>query len=224
MFGAAGALVSPERKRTSMTDPMHNLMTTFELAAGCYVDLVGTIPVPALNGPGLGEWDLRSLVGHASRSLTTVTTYLARPAERVEVGSTVEYYRWTVQQIGADPAGVAERGRQAGIALGDDPAGAVRGLLANAITAVRGVHGDPVIDTLAGGMRLSDYLPTRTFELVVHTLDIAAALQQEVAMPAEPLRQSVHLATDLALSQGDGQPLLLALTGRKPLPTGFSVL
>ena len=36
---------------------------------------------------------------------------------------------------------------------------------------------DPVISTIFGGMRLSDYLPTRTFELVVHGLDIARAAQ-----------------------------------------------
>ena len=38
--------------------------------------------------PGLGEWDVRSLVGHTSRALLTVETYLATPAEVVEVGST----------------------------------------------------------------------------------------------------------------------------------------
>src|SRR3954453_13442881 len=30
--------------------------------------------------PGLGEWDVRALVGHTSRSLLTVEMYLARPA------------------------------------------------------------------------------------------------------------------------------------------------
>ena len=38
--------------------------------------------------PGLGEWDVRSLVGHTSRALLTVETYLASPAEVVKVGST----------------------------------------------------------------------------------------------------------------------------------------
>ena len=28
--------------------------------------------------PGLGEWDIRALVGHTSRSLLTVEIYLAR--------------------------------------------------------------------------------------------------------------------------------------------------
>ena len=37
--------------------------------------------------PGLGEWDIRALVGHTSRSLVTVEVYLARPAASVEVAS-----------------------------------------------------------------------------------------------------------------------------------------
>ena len=197
---------------------------TFESAARCFVELVETIPPSALDGPGLGEWDLRSLVGHTSRSLTTVTTYLARPAPAVEVPSAVAYYSWVVQQVGADPAGVAERGRQAGTALGNEPAAAVRALLDSALSAVRGAVGDPIIETLAGGMRLSDYLPTRIFELVVHTLDIAAALHLDVTIPRAALDDTIRLATELAVLRGDGPTLLLALTGRKPLPDNYSVL
>lgn len=196
----------------------------FESAAGFFADLVATIPASALDGPGLGEWDLRSLVGHTSRSLSTVITYLPRPAAAVDVPSAVAYYDWTVRQIGADPAGVAERGRQAGTALGQDPAEAIRALLDQAMTALRSVAGDPVIETIAGGMRLTDYLPTRTFELVVHSLDIAAATGQEVTPPANALRGTIQLATELALLHGDGPALLLSLTGRRPLPADFSVL
>jgi len=196
----------------------------FESAAGFFVDLVETIPPTAWDGPGLGEWDLRSLVGHTGRSLTTVTTYLTRPTEVVDVPSAVEYYRWTVQQIGADPAGVAERGRQAGIALGDDPVAAVRLLRDDAVTALRQVDGDPIIETIAGGMHVSAYLPTRIFELTVHTLDIAAALGRVVTAPPEPLGDALNLAAQLVLLKGDGEELLLGLTGRRPLPTKYSVL
>ena len=31
--------------------------------------------------PGLGEWSVRDLVGHTSRSFLTVESYLATPAE-----------------------------------------------------------------------------------------------------------------------------------------------
>src|SRR3954463_12034787 len=73
--------------------------------------------------PGLGEWDVRALVGHTSRSLLTVEMYLARPAAAVGVDSAGAYFRVT-RAAAADPA-VAARGRDAGSALGAEPAAAV---------------------------------------------------------------------------------------------------
>src|SRR5207244_8819785 len=75
------------------------------------------------NRPGLGEWDVRALVGHTSRSLLTVETYLARPAAAVEVASAADYFR-AIRAAAADPAAAA-RGRAAAAALGADPAAAV---------------------------------------------------------------------------------------------------
>ena len=85
----------------------------------------GSIQLPEIRWtePGLGEWDVRSLVGHTSRALLTVETYLASPADVVEVGSTAEYYRAT-RAAAAGPE-VAARGVAAGEALGTDPAAAV---------------------------------------------------------------------------------------------------
>jgi hypothetical protein len=65
--------------------------------------------------PGLGEWDVRALVGHTSRSLLTVETYMARPAAAVDIASAADYFRAT-RAVAADPA-VAARGREAGTAL-----------------------------------------------------------------------------------------------------------
>src|SRR5690349_8893172 len=45
--------------------------------------------------PGLGEWDVRALVGHTSRSLLTVETYLGRPAAAVDVATATDYFRAT---------------------------------------------------------------------------------------------------------------------------------
>ena len=50
------------------------------------------IPEAKWDGPGLGDWDLRSLVGHASRSLITVSTYLQTTAEQEDLADPVEYY------------------------------------------------------------------------------------------------------------------------------------
>ena len=75
-----------------------------------------------------------------------------------------------------------------------------------------------------GGVRLSDYLPTRTLELIVHTLDLARAVELRAQPPAQPLSTTLALLADLALLQGEGPDVALALTGRGPLPPGFSVM
>ncbi len=73
-------------------------------------------------------------------------------------------------------------------------------------------------------MRLIDYLPTRIFELTVHTLDVAKAINLAVEPPPAPLLVTLHLLADLAVATGAGPDLALAVTGRLSLPEGFSVL
>ena len=74
-------------------------------------------------------------------------------------------------------------------------------------------------------MRLRQYLPTRTFELVVHGLDIArAAGLPNPGYSAGLLTAVLELAAAAAVLGGRGPELLLALTGRTGLPAGFSVV
>ncbi|WP_432512941.1 maleylpyruvate isomerase N-terminal domain-containing protein [Kineococcus sp. SYSU DK001] len=193
----------------------------FDDAAGWFTRTAASVG-ERWDAPGLGEWDVRALVGHTSRSLLTVETYLARPAATVEVPSAPEYFR--AVSAAAAAAGVAQRGRDAGRDLGPDPASAVAALAARVLALVEGCGGDELVTTFAGGMRLADYLPTRTFELVVHTADLAAALGVAPDVPASAARQALHLVTELAVAAGAAGPLLLAATGRPGLAPGFSVL
>ena len=172
--------------------------------------------------PGLGEWDVRALVGHTSRSLLTVEAYLKEPAAAVMVDSPVAYYLAT-HAMSSGP-GVAQRGRDAGHALGTDPAGAVAKIAGRVLPLVDGLTGDEVPTTIAGGMRLVDYLPTRILELTVHTADLAAALGVPVEPPELPAAVTLRLLCDLAVARGAAGPLLLAATGRDALPEGYSVL
>ena len=162
--------------------------------------------------PALGEWDVRALVGHTSRSFLTVESYLAQPADRVEIATAADYVRAT-REIAAGPA-VAERGREAGAALGDDPAAAVAAIAERVVRLVDERDGTELVTTIVGGMRLADYLPTRTFELVVHTADLATALGVPTAPPPPAARHALVLVTELAVESGQAGSLLLAATGR----------
>ena len=74
-------------------------------------------------------------------------------------------------------------------------------------------------------MRLDSYLPTRTFELVVHGFDIAAADSIEPPDYSEQLLSQVAAITaTAAVIRGSGPELLRALTGREPLRSDFSIV
>jgi uncharacterized protein (TIGR03083 family) len=198
--------------------------TTFLSAAAAVADLVDTIPSTAWDGPGLGVWDLRALAGHTSRALVTVVTYLGQPAAAEEIATPEAYYALVARTGGADPAAVAERGRAAGAALGADPASAFRALIADATAALDRAGDDDLVTTVAGGMRLLAYLPTRTFELAVHGADIAAATGLPATIPPAVLTEAAALAARTAVEVGQGPVVLAALTGRSALPPGFSVV
>lgn len=192
-------------------------------ATRMFADLVRRIDPAAWDGPGLGEWDLRALVGHTSRSLTTVLTYLDQPAATEAIATAHDYYAM-IARLDIDPSDIIERGRQAGEQLGDDPVAAVDSLVARATARLDGVDPDMLITTIGGGMRVAAYLPTRTFELAVHSLDITAATGLDLEMPDTVLRSSSRLAVDTAVALGTGKTVLTALTGRRDLPPGFSVV
>jgi len=128
------------------------------------------------------------------------------------------------EMYAAATAAAAADARETGTWLGDDAAGRVSELTGQATGALAAVRDDDVITTAAGGMRVRDWLPTRTFELVVHGMDIAGA----AAVPFEPapdaVAESVTLAAGIAAAVGDGPLVLRALTGRAALPGGFSVV
>ena len=196
----------------------------FGQAARAVAALVDTIPPERWDGPGLGEWDLRALVGHTSRSLLTVEAYLERPADEEDLATAAAYVA-AGRRLAADAGGgVAQRGRDAGEALGPRPAEAFTAIVDRVLPQCERAD-DPVIATIAGGMRLSVYLETRSFELVVHGVDIADALG--VAPPAfgsEAWRATLQLAAAVVALSDESPVVVRALTGRAALPPGFSIV
>ncbi|MCY0904405.1 maleylpyruvate isomerase N-terminal domain-containing protein [Arthrobacter sp. H14-L1] len=205
-------------------DPLEPVTSTYRSAAFCFADLVARIPEDGWANAGLGVWDLRALVGHAGRALSTVTAYLRQPATSEAVTSPEGYFALVGRATqSSSPDAVAERGRQAGRQLGADPAAAIMVLVEESLHALEN-SGDALIETIAGGMYLRNYLPTRTFELAVHSLDTAAAAKVAVTMPAQVLLEVTGLAARIAVDRGDGVSILTALTGRRRLPDGFTVV
>ncbi len=207
------------------------MRSCFDKASGAFATVVGALGSDDWERPALGQWSVRDLVGHTSRALSTVEAYLGdrpRPSGDHPVPGVIDdptVYWLAARSSLADPDAVARRGREAGAALGADPAAAVASLAARVTALVAQTSDEAVVASPVGPMTLSAYLPTRIFELTVHSLDLARATGTEVpAALAEPIGASLLMAARMAQDRPDSGHLLLALTGRGPIPAGFSVV
>lgn len=213
--------------------------SSFELAANGLIALVERIPTDAWAKPGLGVWTVRDLVGHTSRAITTVNTYLSAltvdPGAYAEalahapavaepsVASAAAYYP-AIFTAYTDNDAVAQRGFEAAAALGDDPAATIQREFDRTAMTLRSHTNNPIVTVGAVTIALDEYLRTRTFELVVHTIDIANAAGVPALIPESLLVEMSQLAAEVAVLRGAGPDLLLALTGRSPLPADFTIL
>lgn len=200
------------------------IRSTFNGLASAFVDLVHQIEADAWNEIALGVWTVRDLVGHTSRSLSTIESYLGTATPGPHLESPVAYFRATRLAL-ADKEAVAQRGRDAGAALGEDPAPMVRALAERVTALVAHSPDDAIVGTPVGTMSLANYLPTRAFELTVHGLDLARA--QHLVEPAgieHGVREALALAGQLAADSPGSVSVLMALTGRAALPEGFSLV
>jgi len=196
----------------------------FDEAARWFLE-ISAHAVGRYDEPALGEWSVRDLLGHTSRSLSTVETYLdvaLTDSGPVELADAVAYYHATADAL-ADSAAVVERGRAAGAVLGEDPIRALGALVVRVPERVRAAPAGALVRTPFGMMTLEGYLPTRTLELTVHTCDLAAALGISADVPRAAAADTFTVVGGLAAAQGRASAALLALTGRRVLPAGYSV-
>jgi len=199
----------------------------FRSAAVSFADLVARVPADRWDDPGLGDWTLRQLAGHATGSgLRQVPAVLATPAEEITRASSEDY--WLLARV--VPPAVLAAARLASDedarahALPDDPGALVGDLVGLATQALGRAEDDDIVETPAGGMRVRDWIPTRTFELVVHGLDIAAAAGVELFLTPEIYGEAAAQAARAAAVGGDGPALLRALTGRAILPPTITIV
>ncbi|WP_203834559.1 maleylpyruvate isomerase N-terminal domain-containing protein [Winogradskya humida] len=201
----------------------------YKSAVTVFTDLVIRIPGDRWDGAGLGEWSLRDLVGHTvSSALHQVPGVLASPAPSVVLDSAEAFWGFArsvpPEVYAAYSVASSEDARKAGEALGDDPGAAVIDFARKATQALSAAGDADVIASPGGGMRVRDWIPTRTFELVVHGLDVAAAANVPVEFAGQVVTDVTLQAAKTAATGPEAAFLLRALTGRATLPTGFSVV
>ncbi|MYA49354.1 MAG: maleylpyruvate isomerase family protein [Chloroflexi bacterium] len=182
---------------------------TFNEAVAFFLDTTSRVPDDAWTNEALGVWNVRDLVGHTSRAILLVEEYATEGTTRSGFGT---------------PDEIAERGRQAGRALGDDSMGALRTLADRVLALAEGLPDDHPMHTPGGVRPLSRYLPSRVAELTIHTIDLANALGMDAKPPRECVRATLYVLADYAVREGTGAEVAFALTGRAPLPPGFSVV
>lgn len=198
-------------------------VSAFGLAGRRFLSAVRTVDDEQWDLPGLGEWNVRELVAHTVRAFRTVDQYLdGTVRDPTPLASAAEYFRLVLAE--EEPhLHIAMRARREAPDLGDDPIAVAEALADLAIRTVERAPAAAPVHTFVGVIALPDYLATRVVELIVHTLDLAAALGLDLAIPPLPARMAVQVLGDLVDDDYLGD-LLLALTGRTDLLVGLNAL
>lgn len=192
----------------------------FEEGAATFLRTLRAVAPEYWDRPGaLGEWTTRELTAHTLRAFVTVEGYLAAaPANDRVLADAAEYYATALSDPTAHQ-GVAMRGRQAGRQL-IDPIGEAEATIERVLAQIAATADDEPVNTFAGQITLIEYLGTRVVELGVHTLDIQRATGQFTELHSDTSTVVLAVLTQLTAPV----PVILALTGRAPLPDDFNTL
>lgn len=198
-------------------------VAAFGLAAKWFLSAVRTIRDDQWDEPGLGQWNVRELVAHTVRAFRTVDQYLdGTVRDPTPLPSAATYFRTVLAED--DPhLHIAVRARREVPDLGDDPINVAEALADRAGRTADRAPASTLVHTFVGVIALPDYLATRVVELIIHTLDLAAALDLALPVPPLPGRVCLQVLTDLVDDDYLGD-VLFALTGRSDLLVGLNVL
>ena len=186
-----------------------NVRSAFREATELFLDIVSAIPSDSWSAPGLGVWTVRDLAGHASRAYLTIEEYATVGSSRAGIGTSSD---------------IAERGRRAGHALGQEPLRALRQITERVLTLVDGLSDEHELRTSTGSIALGAYLPSRVAEVTVHTMDLGRALGLPAAPGDGPAKVTLDWLMTLAVRQGRAREVIDGLTGRANLKSGFSLV
>jgi hypothetical protein len=178
----------------------------FCAASKFFVDAVAAVPRELYDQRWSNEWAMLDLIAHGNRANVLV----------------VEYYERPVPVAGPEyvlPENIAERGRQAALDLGDDPADAVSAASERALSVVASAPDDATVGTPFGEQPFDAYLQSRTAELVLHGLDLDSGVEPS----SEALAGCAVFLVERAIRAGLGSDVVRALSGRGTLRPGFNV-
>ena len=148
-------------------------LTAFD--AECRLTSQTLADVQDWGAPALGQWNVAQLVAHTVRATTRVPAYLQEPVSGPPQVDRVAYFRYDAT---AEAPAIAQRAidEAAAVAPQQLPEAFAAGHAAT-MAAATDAGPDHVLFTIMGAMRLDEYLATRVLEVVVHHMDLRAALE-----------------------------------------------
>ncbi|MFE9172024.1 sterol carrier family protein [Streptomyces kebangsaanensis] len=190
----------PAKKRTRTYDPTRTRAAVLA-QFGQVRDAVRTLAPEQLALPTrLGDWTVRDLIAHLAMTVASVGRALERDEPAKPGLALLDYPSVTA----AHAVAVAESSRDLAGATPDLDALCARtgeDLARHLATAPH----TRVLATRAGAMTLTDYLVTRTVELVVHTDDLNAAVPGlEVPYDRQALAAATRLLADALAARAPG--------------------
>ncbi|MCU1496072.1 MAG: uncharacterized protein JWM47_25 [Acidimicrobiales bacterium] len=214
--GWTGVRPFPTRPRTAtVTDHVfeyHEVASAFRFASTWYRSLVGAVEDHRWDQAALGDWSVRELVVHTARAYKTIVEYVhGEVKDDTPIYSAAGYFR-TVLAEQTPHVHISQRATREAVSV-TDPVAHVDEWAAKSEKLVDRSVADAPVRTFVGEMTLDQYLATRVVELVIHGLDLAAAIDLPTPAPAGSARLALEVLTDLAGPE-DLSSMLCLLTGR----------
>ncbi|CAN5460206.1 hypothetical protein BH10ACT1_BH10ACT1_21650 [soil metagenome] len=190
----------------------HETASAFRFASTWYRSLVGAVDDHRWDQAALGDWSVRELVVHTARAYKTVVEYLGGDVhDETQIYSAAGYYR-TVLAEETPHLHISARAKREAVAE-TDPVAMIDEWAKKAEDLVARSAADATVHLFVGEMALDQYLATRVVELVVHGLDLAAAIDLPTPAPGGAARVAIEVLLDLAPSE-DVSSILCLMTGR----------
>jgi uncharacterized protein (TIGR03083 family) len=192
----------PAKKRLRSYDPAKT-RTAVLAQFGHVREAVGTLTAEQLEGPsGLGDWTVRELSAHLAMAVGAVAHALEQPEP--QAGPVLALLDWPFATAAHSEA-ISEDIRVIAATVVGAPAEELFDRIAERIEALLpGAPDDRLLETRTGTMRLSDYLITRTVELVAHTDDLNRATGLAIPYDRQALATCTRLLADTLAVKAPG--------------------